>query len=456
MPDGTTGKITAEQFAKRGDEMLAEGAVWDFSEFNKVMDGKKGPLFNVAKKIQEARGTDDVFVLTARAPEASPAIKEFLDAIGLNIPLKNISGLGDSSPFAKSNWIVDKAAEGYNDFYFADDHTANVKAVSDALQVLDVKSKVQQAKIKFSKDMSMDFNTILEESKGVDKFKIFSDVKAQIRGARKGRGKFFIPPSAEDFQGLLYSTLGKGKQGERHLQFYDKALLKPYARAMENLATDRVNLMADFKALKKDLDVPKDLRKQTESGFTNEQAVRVYLWAKTGQEIPGISKSDFKELNDIIENNPKLKAFSEQILSITKGDGYSKPGKNWTGGTITTDLIEILNTTKRSKYLETWQENVDIIFSKENMNKLEAIFGPKYVEALRHSLARMKAGKNRIEGGNRLSNRVLDYINNSTGAIMFFNMRSALLQTISAANFINWSFNNPLKAGKAFANQPQY
>ena len=436
--------------------MLAEGAVWDFSEFNKVMDGKKGPLFSVAQKIQEARGTDDVFVLTARAQEASPAIKEFLDSIGLEIPLKNISGLGNSSPFAKSNWIVDKAAEGYNDFYFADDHTANVRAVRDALEVLDVKSKTQQAKIKFSGNMSEDFNIILEESKGVDRFKIYSDVKAQLTGARKGRGKFFIPPSAEDFLGLLYATLGKGKQGEKHLQFYDKALFKPYAQAMENLATDRVNLMSDFKALKKELDVPKDLQKATKSGFTNEQAVRVYLWAKTGQEIPGISKADFKELNDIVENDPKLKVFADQILSITKGDGYSKPGKNWTSGTITTDLIEILNTTKRTKYLETWQANVDIIFSKDNMNKLESIFGPKYVEALRNSLSRMKAGRNRIEGGNRLSNRVLDYINNSTGAIMFFNMRSALLQTISAANFINWSFNNPLKAGKAFANQPQY
>tara|TARA_R100001224_G_scaffold71718_1_gene43689 strand:- start:379 stop:2445 length:2067 start_codon:yes stop_codon:yes gene_type:complete len=214
--------------------------------------------------------------------------------------------------------------------------------------------------------------------------------------------------------------------------------------------------MQDFKALKKDLDVPKDLRKQTKSGFTNEQAVRVYLWNKTGQEIPGISKTDLKELTDIIENDPKLKVFADQILSITKGDGYSRPGRSWQAGTITTDLIQILNETKRAKYLETWQENVDIIFSKDNMNKLEAIFGPKYVEALKHSLARMKVGRNRIEGGNRLSNRVLDYINNSTGAIMFFNMRSALLQTISAANFINWSFNNPAKAGIAFANQPQY
>jgi hypothetical protein len=39
---------------------------------------------------------------------------------------------------------------------------------------------------------------------------------------------------------------------------------------------------------------------------------------------------------------------------------------------------------------------------------------------------------------------------------MFFNMRSAVLQTISSVNFVNWSDNNILKAASAFANQPQY
>jgi hypothetical protein len=39
---------------------------------------------------------------------------------------------------------------------------------------------------------------------------------------------------------------------------------------------------------------------------------------------------------------------------------------------------------------------------------------------------------------------------------MFFNTRSSILQTISSLNYVNWSFNNPLKAGAAFANQPQY
>jgi len=39
---------------------------------------------------------------------------------------------------------------------------------------------------------------------------------------------------------------------------------------------------------------------------------------------------------------------------------------------------------------------------------------------------------------------------------MFFNARSAVLQTLSTVNFINFEDNNIFKAGKAFANQKQY
>ena len=39
---------------------------------------------------------------------------------------------------------------------------------------------------------------------------------------------------------------------------------------------------------------------------------------------------------------------------------------------------------------------------------------------------------------------------------MFLNARSAVLQTISSINYINWTDNNPLKAGKAIANVKQY
>ena len=39
---------------------------------------------------------------------------------------------------------------------------------------------------------------------------------------------------------------------------------------------------------------------------------------------------------------------------------------------------------------------------------------------------------------------------------MFWNTRSALLQTLSTVNFINWKDNNVFKASAAFANQPQF
>jgi hypothetical protein len=326
----------------------------------------------------------------------------------------------------------------------------------EVLNIIDKKSKLQRARASFSKNIDKEFNELIEESTGVEWFKEFSPSKAEVKGKGKGKFKFFLPPSAEDFLGLVYGTLGKGKVGERQLEWYNKHLFQPYSRAMENLSTDRVNLMKDFNALKKQLNVPKDLRKVTESGFTNEQAVRVYLWNKLGIEVPGLSKTDLKELNSLIEGDSKLQAFGDQILDITKGDGYSKPGKEWLAGTITSDLISLLNVTKRSKYLAEWKQNANVIYSEKNLNKLEAIHGKKYREALENTLTRMGSGRNRIEGGNKLSNTVLNYINQSQGAIMFLNMRSATLQTISAANFTNWGFNNPLRMGKAFANQPQY
>ena len=145
---------------------------------------------------------------------------------GLNIPLKNITGLGNSTSEAKALWVLDKAAEGYNDFYFADDALQNVQAVKNMLDQFDVKSKVQQAKVKFSKDMDIEFNKILEEVTGIELKKRFSDIKARKRGASKGKFRYFIPPSHEDFVGLLYNFMGKGKLGNKHRDFFEKTLIR--------------------------------------------------------------------------------------------------------------------------------------------------------------------------------------------------------------------------------------
>ena len=60
--------------------------------------------------------------------------------------MQYITGLSDGKAESKALWILDKAAKGYNDFYFADDSLANVQAVKNILDQIDVKSDVQIAK----------------------------------------------------------------------------------------------------------------------------------------------------------------------------------------------------------------------------------------------------------------------------------------------------------------------
>lgn len=330
--------------------------------------------------------------------------------------------------------------------------------------VLDKMSEIDntntQEELKFSKSakLSEEFNKIIEGKTGIGKDKTYSRVKAEVVGANKGRFNWFIPPSAEDFVGLLYKTLGKGKIGDSQMAWYKAHLLNPFARAMDNISRDRVALMNDFKELKKKLKVvPKTLKKKIPGeNFTQEQAIRVYIWNKQGMSIPGMAQGDIKELTDFIENNPDLVVFANQLIQLQKGDQYAQPTEGWLAGNITTDLIEGINTVKRSKYLEVWQQNVNEIFSEPNLNKLEAAYGKNYRVALENILRRMKTGKNRSFGGDTLTGRVTDWLTNSIGAIMFFNTRSAVLQTISAINFINFSDNNIFKAGKAFGNQKQF
>ena len=57
---------------------------------------------------------------------------------------------------------------------------------------------------------------------------------------------------------------------------------------------------------------------------------------------------------------------------------------------------------------------------------------------------------------NEAGNNLIMWLNSAVGNIMFFNNRSALLQMLSATNFLNFEDNNIIAAGKAFANQPQY
>ena len=41
----------------------------------------------------------------------------------------------------------------------------------------------------------------------------------------------FVPPSAEDFTGLLRYFAGTGSQGDADIKFFEEYLVKPFARA---------------------------------------------------------------------------------------------------------------------------------------------------------------------------------------------------------------------------------
>jgi len=327
-------------------------------------------------------------------------------------------------------------------------------------EMRDLDNQQTESELQFSNNLNLDkdFNDIIENKTGIASGKEFKKVKAEVVGASKGRFKFLIPPSAEDFVGLLYKTLGKGSKGDAQMAWYKKVLLNPFARAMENISRDRNALGRDFRALKKTLKiVPKNLKKKVPGEpFTVEQAVRVWIWNQIGKDVPGLDDADIKTLVDYINARPDLKTFGTEIMKLNKGTEYTSPNDSWNTGTITTDLLETLNTTKRKQYLEVWQQNVDIIFSEKNLNKLEAAYGKQYRKAMENILTRMKTGRNRVTGTDSLTTRVTDWLTGSIGAIMFFNTRSAVLQTLSAVNFINFGDNNILAAGKAFANQKQY
>ena len=234
--------------------------------------------------------------------------------------------------------------------------------------------------------------------------------------------------------------------------------MTPFAKAMNAISKEQMNIATDFKYITKQLGiVPKNLRKKIPGeGYSKEQAIRMYIWNKQGMEIPGASKRDVADMKKYIENNAELKLFAEKLIEINKGDGYVKPSETWLSGSIKTDLMEGVGTTKRTKHLVEWQRNADAVFTKENLNKLEAAFGSGYRESLENMLYRMKTGRNRNFGTDSVTGRFTDWLTSSIGTIMFFNTRSAILQTVSSLNYINFKDNNPLKAGLAFANQPQY
>jgi len=345
--------------------------------------------------------------------------------------------------------------EGWVKFNKEIDAEEAAKAIEEVKQV----ERAKFSKSPKAEELSKEFNNILERKTGVESFKTFSKVQAQMRGAGKGKFKFFVAPNVEDFRGLVnYAFAGKGKQGEADMKWLEDNLMTPYAKGIAAIDGIRQQIKRDFRTAVKAF--PQQYRLLNKeignSGFTYDQALRVYLWKKAGIKVPGLSQKDAKVFDDAIKAFPELIEFGEAMLVVARRDQWMEPGDYWQASTLLSDLNSMTEKVGRKKYLEEFIANADAIFTTDNLNKIEALYGKPHREAIEDALYSMKNGTNRNAGNNKQVNAWLNWINGSTGAIMFFNRRSALLQMLSFTNFINWSDNNILKAGAAFANQKQY
>jgi len=456
LSDGTTGSLDATQFAEQFSELQEAGATFDYSQFNQVKKGSKGPLATLAKRFTESKGDRDVFVLTARPAESAVAIQEFLrSTLGISIPLQNITGLANGKPGAKAMWVAEKVSEGYNDVFFADDVAANVKAVADMLDNLGVTKRVQQAKESGQRSLEDEMDSLIRGK------------KRSTIGKFLSRFNIYIPPGADDFAGLLKYFQAKGKLGDEQMKWFQENLLTPFAQGISAYTTAKVTLANDFKALNKrfknnrTLGVPTKFRKMLSKKvlgdiYTNEQAVRAYLYDKAGQDL-GLNKADTQDLISLVEGNAELKAYAEELSKITKlDDGYPSIPEQWLGGSIATDMAVVSNRAQRAEFLQEFTNNKNQIFSDQNMKLIKQIYGNDYADALSNILERMETGQNRKKGKDKEFNSAMNWINQSVGAVMSINMRSAILQQMSIVNYMNWNFNNPIKMGIAMANVPQF
>lgn len=340
----------------------------------------------------------------------------------------------------------------------------------DTSEIFGFNEKIQQEK---QSELGKEFNQILEETKGIEADKEYTEAQGRNIGRKANRLKIFVPYSAEDLLGLLYRFAGQGKQGDAHLKWIKDNITTPLTESYIRfeVAQQSANLyLEEAKKLAKESGI--DFTKEAIDGYTVDQAIRIHIWSTSGynlESLIGMSEKQIERINKHIRQNYDVKAFEAAIKDayINNDRKYPPPKDNtWITGTITTDLLNFTNDVTREEAFKPFYDNIEAVFgtfdknkgklSGTNLNKVKAIYGTNFVKALESSLYRIHTGRNRSYNLDQQGNSILNWVNNSIGTIMFFNTRSAVLQTLSNVNFTNWSDNNPFEIAKAWGNTSQF
>ena len=319
--------------------------------------------------------------------------------------------------------------------------------------------KRQELKLEYnSKNLSQYLNKeIFEQNYNIPSDAVISSNKAKIRG-RENKKWYLFSSKALDAEGLIYRMLAPKERGEAQWKWWQDNFITPFTRADNAINAFEVHAIKDLKTvLNSNKVLKRELNKVNDKiGYKNSEAVRIYLWARQGEKIPGLTKTDLNAVVKEVENNPELVKLANSLSFITKGYGWGKPRENWIDTTLHGDILNVVKYSARPDIFRQWVENTNEIFSPENMSKMQYQFGESYVESWRNMLWRMETGQSRRKDMGKFESGLNDYITGGQSTIMFWNMKTAITQLTSMPNYINWGDNNFFAASKAVANIPQF
>ena len=280
----------------------------------------------------------------------------------------------------------------------------------------------------------------------------------------KQRAKAPIDPQIADYDSLISALYRKGKLGLKDKEFLFETIKRPYIQAdlKLNEARQRVSsAFRDLQAKKKNVFNKLD-DKSGILDFSNEDVVRIFLYNKAGhdpvdygltQEIVDFVVSSIKD-----KSNSDLYGLAKDLIQIYPSNQniWAKPGSNWQNKNIKLELNNAVEKELRGEIFSDWVDIKNAAFSKNNMNKLRALYGPKYTNALYDILDRMETNRIRSSRLADWEERLIDFTRGGVSNVMFWNGRSAALQLISFANYIDMVNNNPYEASISLGNREQY
>jgi hypothetical protein len=149
--DGTEFKLSPSEYAvyepiaeynpATGEYINADGEVFDFSEFDKLINPRQiEQVARIMQKVVDAEKRDGagrkIAILTARAPAAGTDIMDFLEnVLKIDSSMFDLVTLGSSDPQQKKAWIEDQIINlGMLDILFFDDSPKNIAAVDELKQ----------------------------------------------------------------------------------------------------------------------------------------------------------------------------------------------------------------------------------------------------------------------------------------------------------------------------------